>query len=163
MTIRSLLLVLLSVPSFGMGCNAPDLPAPIAKAIEHEYPGWARVALSNLDDYQQKLWIAKTHDCPGVVVGHFVAVAQRSYAFALVKKDGNTLLRAGVVYWVGSDDTVHSKVLVPAAKAPNVAVVWRLHEKRSDPLDEIVWEVIEVGSSAYFWRDGRFNSRALSY
>ena len=114
-----------------MGCITPDIPGPITSAVERDYPGWTPVALSNLDEYEQKLWLAKTNGCPGVVAGHFVAGVERSYAFALVKKDHSGLLRAGVVYWIGSDHTSHSEVFVPAAKAPNFAVVWKLREKPS--------------------------------
>jgi len=163
MTTRSLLLVLLSVPSLVMGCITPEVPLSITKAIEHDYPSWTPVALSNLGEYERNLWLAKTNGCPGSVTGHFVPGVERSYAFALTKKEKNGVLRVGVVYWVGSDNASHSQVFVPAANALNIPVVWKLHGKRSASLDEIVWEVIEVGSSAYRWRDGRFVSRVLSY
>jgi hypothetical protein len=143
-------------------CVAVDVPAAIRGELNLLYPGWSIVTLNELAEYEQKLWLAARKGCPGVTAGRFVPYSDPAYASVLIKRDGGSVLQVGAVYWVGSDSVVRSKVFAPACKATYTCVVWIRHEKRPDELDEINYEAMEVGSSAFSWRQGGFTRRTLS-
>jgi len=163
---RALLLLLIaaSTPSGSPGCTTvPSVPVAITKAVETQYPGWSPVKLADLGEYERNIWAKKTSECPGIATGRFLPQVDHAYAIALVKRDGKSFLEIGIVYWTGSDQSIHSRVFAPSARSPNIPVIWKLHERRTDLLDQIVWEVMEVGSSAYSWKNDRFIRRILSY
>ena len=94
MRLYPLLMVLLitTVPSVARNpdpCSTENLPTAVQELLKSKYPSLRPKAISDLEGYDRKLWIAtNAHACPGIAVGSFENLGQRGYAILLVSTSG---------------------------------------------------------------------------
>jgi hypothetical protein len=145
----------------------------VQQLLEKGYASWRYERVSDLPEEYQKMWT--THnpkDCPGFAAGHFINLENLSYAVLLISGSGQSVSSKLLVVNRTKKGTYAATVLTEEKTTQHYEVVSRVPPGAySDPeggssvrlrLDGVLLEALEVGSTLYYWRNGRFHSLVLS-
>lgn len=152
-----------------------DLPAPVHELLTSEFPEWRPRKLSDLESYDQKLWL-KSHprDCPGIATGHYSSADQLSYAVLLVPKSTSTNGYQLIVVSKNTTQGTYSWKMLDSSKrqADSGNVVSTVKPgKYSDfergksvtiKSDGIDLEWLEQAAILYYWSRGRYLKLQIS-
>lgn len=151
------------------------LPTPVHKLLTSQFKEWRPRQLSDLESYDQKLWL-KFHprDCPGVAAGRYQSGDELSYAVLLVSKstpnNGYKLIvvsknRAqGTYSWKMLDSAtgqVNSGTVVSTVK-PGKHTDFERGKSVTIKSDSIDLQWLEQAAVLYYWSGGRYLKLQIS-
>ncbi len=147
--------------SFASICCPPRLTT----ILQNQFSGFYPEKVSDLSAEYRKAWL-KDHpqECPGIAVGHFQSPTRPSFAVLLIGAKGGLsgsklvlLNQSAGGAWkatkVAEEEMSYyyeAVSKVPASKGRHAAT-----------LDRIQLQQFDAGSTAYYWRGGRFHSIAM--
>jgi hypothetical protein len=136
--------------------------------LDQRFPGWRPKVLSDLHDYDKKLWLEMhPKECPGIAEGHFESSDRLAYAVLLVPKAAD---RAGSkIIVLGKAAGEYAVRLLDQAKGTDDGLVISKapHGRYSEfgdaksvrlTLDGVNVEWLEKSSTLYYWSKGKYQN-----
>jgi hypothetical protein len=156
-------------------CDTTVLPHGISDLLNSRFEGWRIRTVEDMEPYDRQLWTKSEADpCPGITSGRFLSSTKQTFAVLLVpakpdhkgykiiafdEADGRGVFTPIIVL----EDTTQSAVDLAIFRLPPGLYTDpdRSHRVRIQ-LDGLQVERMEVSTTLYFWRAGRFEHLVTS-
>lgn len=156
-------------------CAVENLPSGVQVLLKTKYQESRPKALSDLEEYDQKLWLASNpHSCPGIAVGSFEEQHKNAYAVLLVPRSETEKQYRFVVFAQSQGSTTfHSTLLDHGENIPNSGlVISRVPPGKQTgfeegtpvtlKLDGLNLEWLEKSSVLYYYSNGSYHQLQTS-
>jgi len=158
-----------------VNCGHGRLPIGVLQSLRTQFAGWRIKTFDDLEPYHRQLWTeTRGNECPGIAVGRFLMDSVDVVCLLLVR-DQPGKRGYKIVAFSPRRDKSRPRVLVvedePSGNAAGV-VLCRVAPgilsgvETTQPvrlvLDGLQVEELEVGSTLYYWKDGRFRHIRIS-
>ncbi len=160
-------------PSFGQ-CEKQKIPPGIGQYLSRQFPDWELVAVKNLLEYHQELWLQEhSGDCPGLARGWFEPSRRWKTAVLIVPKlESENRAKVLLIKQVGTKYS--SIVLADIKERGAVPVIFSApagEYKSSDSTRKVKakakYAVIslvfyESSATVFYWSNGKFRELQVS-